>query len=229
MKLRPRVHRFQDNTVHVTGPLSAGTGTPQRTGPPAPPPGPPEEPEDAAILGFPAEPDDEVDGAEGDDPHLLRPAATGVLLVVRHRADPAAGVALLLAAAAAVASMWLSWAADGGPSGGSLVRQGLEAGGLAELLSGDLWPPVAVVASGAALLLVGPLPFRPARTHRAAGVLALLATVPAAAGVGVACAGAGWDPSDIGAGLWCAVAVAGLGLLGALKAMLTLPRVTAAG
>ena len=77
-------------------------------------------------------------------------------------------------------------------------------------------------------MLVGLLLFRRARTHRAAGVLALLAAVPATAGVLLLCADAGWDAGRIGAGLWCAVAVAALGLLGALKAMLTLPRVTAA-
>ena len=45
-----------------------------------------------------------------------------------------------------------------------------------------------------------------------AGVLVLLSEI-------------GWSARRIDVGLWCAVGVAGLGLLGALKAMLTTPRV----
>jgi hypothetical protein len=40
---------------------------------------------------------------------------------------------------------------------------------------------------------------------------------------------ADWSPARLDAGLWTGAAVAGFGLLGAFKAMLTGPRVTAAG
>jgi hypothetical protein len=203
MTLRVRSHRFERNTVQ---------------GPPPPAVDGPDRP---LILGFPAEVEDD------DDPGEDQPPGPAVRLVAARRADPVAGGLLLLAGGATAASLWLPWAA-GGAAGESLVRRGLEVPGIADLLAGTRWPPVAVVAGGAALLLVCPLLFRPARTHRVAGVLALVAAAPAAAGVLLLCADARWDTERFGAGLWCAVAVAGLGLLGALKAMLTLPRVTAA-
>jgi hypothetical protein len=204
MTLRVRSHRFERNTVQ------------------GPPPPVVEGPDRPLILGFPAEiEDDDADPGEDELP------GPGLRLVVARRADPVAGVALLLAGGATAASLWLPWA-QGGAAGESLVRRALEVPGVADLLAGDGWPPVAVVVSGAAFLLVCPLLFRPARTHRVAGMLALLAAVPAAAGVLLLSADARWDTERFGAGLWCAVAVAALGVLGALKAMLTLPRVTAA-
>ncbi len=86
------------------------------------------------------------------------------------------------------------------------------------------WQPLAVILGGGVLFLLGLLMIVPARTHRFLGVLALLVSLTAGAGVLVPFARAGWDPSVFDAGLWTAVAVAGLGLLGALKAMLTGPR-----
>lgn len=215
MTLRVRLHRFEGNTAQAA--------------PPAPVE--PDEPGAPDILGFPAEVDDDEDEDEEDDAGRPgRPAgASTVPLVVLRRRDPLAGLALLGTTGAAVAGLFLPWSPADGALGGSLVREGFETPGLAALLEGDAWPPVAVAATGAALLLVGLLPFRRARTHRVAGVLALAAVAPAVAAVLVLLADAGWDAGRVAAGAWCAVAVAGLGLLGALKAMLTLPRVTAAG
>ena len=79
---------------------------------------------------------------------------------------------------------------------------------------------------GGLLLLLGVLLFLPARTHRVVGVLALLLASAAAAGVLFEVAHAGWSSAEFGAGMWFAIAVPVLGLLGALKAMLTTPRVT---
>jgi hypothetical protein len=81
---------------------------------------------------------------------------------------------------------------------------------------------------GGLLLLLGLLLLVPARAHRTVGVLALLVAVAAAAAVLVVLADGGWRLDRFGAGTRCAVAVAALGLLGALKAMLTPPRVTLA-
>jgi hypothetical protein len=64
----------------------------------------------------------------------------------------------------------------------------------------------------------------PARTHRFFGVLALLVSLVAAAGVVVPLADIGWDVAEIDTGFWFAVAVPVLGLLGALKAMFTGPK-----
>jgi hypothetical protein len=78
------------------------------------------------------------------------------------------------------------------------------------------------------LVVLGLLLLRPARGHRASGVLALAATLAVAAAVAGRLVDAGWDARVPGPGVWCAAAVAGLGVLGALKAMLTAPRVTTA-
>ena len=61
----------------------------------------------------------------------------------------------------------------------------------------------------------------PARSHRFLGVLALLVALVAGAGVLVPLADVGWRPDTIDTGFWFAVAVPVLGLLGALKALLT--------
>jgi len=64
----------------------------------------------------------------------------------------------------------------------------------------------------------------PARTHRFLGILALLVSLVAAAGVVVPLASIGWDVKQIDTGFWFALAVPALGLLGALKAMFTGPK-----
>ena len=98
--------------------------------------------------------------------------------------------------------------------------------GLRGLDRSDLWQPPAIVLGGVLLLLLGVLVFFPARTHRVVGVLSLLVVSVVAAGVLLRADQAGWNSARLGPGMWCAVAVAGLGVLGALKAMLTVPRVT---
>jgi hypothetical protein len=81
-----------------------------------------------------------------------------------------------------------------------------------------------VVGGGIALFGLGLLMYAPARTHRFLGVLALLVSVVVAAGVLVPLADAEWDLARSAVGAWFTAAVAGLGLLGALKAMSTGPR-----
>jgi hypothetical protein len=58
------------------------------------------------------------------------------------------------------------------------------------------------------------------------GVLALLVALGAAAAGMSLLAGADWNLARFGFGLWAGVAVTGFGLLGAFKAMLTLPVLT---
>jgi hypothetical protein len=65
----------------------------------------------------------------------------------------------------------------------------------------------------------------PARAHRLLGVLALLVALATAAAVLVLLASSGWRVDRFSAGTWFAAAVPVLGLLGALKAMLTPPHV----
>jgi hypothetical protein len=180
------------------------------------------------ILGFPAEFPEEDDEAE--------PPATGseaavsadspALLIIR-RADPIGAGALVLAGVAANVSLSLSWSPGEGPSGLSLVRRGGEAlsAGVGEAARSGVWQPLAVVLSGGLLVVLGFLLFVPARAHRFVGLLALVVALSAAAAVVLLITDTDLVDDRFGPGMWCAVAVPVLGGLGALKAMLTAPRV----
>lgn len=179
------------------------------------------------VLGFPAEYAEADDGAElfldEDDA-----SPSDFELLVHRRPDRFGAAALVLAGVAANVSLSLSWSPGEGPSGLSLVQRGVEgvrAGGGASVLDG-LWQPFVVVLSGGLLVLLGLLLLVPARAHRFIGVLALFVSLAAAAAVAVLVAGSGWEPDRFGPGMWCAVAVPALGVLGSLKAMLTVPLVT---
>src|SRR3712207_9365560 len=98
----------------------------------------------------------------------------------------------------------------------TLFRSGfddLAEGGTAELVGNGFWQPMAVVLGGAVLFLLGLLVVLPARTHRFLGVLALLVSLVAGAGVLVPLSADGWDPDTIDTGFRLAVAVPVLGLL----------------
>jgi hypothetical protein len=169
---------------------------------------------------------DEVPADEGrpDDGTATQPDYRDAPVVVR-RADSLAGLLLLLAGIAAGVSLLLVWL-HGGGTGLDLVRDGVDDLGHPQRLA-DLhtWEPLAVVFGGAALFVLGLLMFIPAKTHRFLGVLALLVTLVVAAGVLVPLADAGWDVQRWAVGAWFAVGVGGLGFLGALKALMTGPKV----
>jgi hypothetical protein len=180
------------------------------------------------ILGFPADVEDtgatarQVDGAE---PEVSAPQEA---LTVLRRADAVGAGALVLAGVAANVSLLLSWSPGEGPTGLSLVQRGGEAldAGVAESVRSDVLEPLVVVLSGGLLVLLGFLLLVPARAHRLVGLLALVVALAATAAVLFVVSDVGWRTDRFGPGLWCAVAVPALGLLGALKAMLTAPRVT---
>jgi hypothetical protein len=208
---------------------------------------------DPTILGFPPEPPED-DGTvrlpEGAAPEAPRDAGQGgraagveqsvavaerpadgpglpVQLVVLRRAERIGGFALLLAGLAANASLWMPWGEGLDTTGLALAWRGADAlaSGLDDLGPVVQWAPLVVVLSGLVLFVLGLLLFRRTRTHRLVGVLALLVSVAAAAAVLALVADAGWDPDRLALGTWFAAAVPALGLLGALKAMLTTPRV----
>jgi len=133
------------------------------------------------------------------------------------------GLLLILAGVAAAISLVLDWLADADISGWSLVRGGFD--DLAGSLANGLWQPLVIVLGGGALFVLGLLMWLPMRSHRFFGVLALLVTLAVTAGLLVPLADAGWDLGFFGPGFWCGIAVAVLGLLGSLKALLT-PRST---
>ena len=144
--------------------------------------------------------------------------------VAYRRPESLGGLLLILAGIAAAISLALDWLADDAATGWRLVRDGFEdLGGIADT---GLWQPLAIVLGGGALLVLGLLMLIPARTHRFLGVLALLVALLVAAGVIVVANGENWAGSAFASGFWFALAVAVLGLLGALKAMLTGAKVT---
>jgi hypothetical protein len=161
------------------------------------------------------------DDGEWDDGSSTQPDYRDTPVVVR-RADDLAGLLLLLAGIAAGISLLVVWV-NGGATGLDLVGDGL-----GDLDDGsrlaDSWAPLTVVFGGAALFLLGLLMFVPARTHRFLGALALLVSLGVVAGVLVPLADADWDVERLAVGGWFTVAVGGLGVLGALKALMTGPR-----
>src|SRR4051812_40045372 len=191
------------------------------------PPVPAADEEESAIFGFPA--DLETDGVAQrlaarlpDLPH----GDSETHLVVLRRREMVGGLALVLAGTAADVSLWVPWWRASGATGLVLVRQGLavSSAGPAELGRSGLWQPVVVVLGGGLLFLLGLLLFRSAPSHRPLGVLALLVALVAGTGVVVPLADANWSAESFGPGMWVAAAVALLGLLGAVKAMVTAPQ-----
>ena len=83
-----------------------------------------------------------------------------------------------------------------------------------------------MVLSGFLLVLLGFLMLAPTRGHRLVGVLALVVSLAAAAAVILLIADLGLTADQFGPGMWCAVAIPVLGVLGSVKAMLTAPHVT---
>lgn len=218
-------------TERLQPPASSQRTARRRWGPrtvPVPPPRTVSAENGPTILGFPAELPEEDDEAElsstGAEPVLTAPAPA--LLAIR-RADPVGAGALVLAGVAANVSLSLSWSAGEGPSGLSLVRRGGEAlsAGMGEAARSGVWQPLVVVASGGLLVVLGFLLLVPARAHRFVGLLALVVALSAAAAVALLIADTDLADDRLGPGMWSAIAVPVLGVLGALKAMLTAPRV----
>lgn len=174
--------------------------------------------------GYPA-PSRPGDPYAGEPGGVTAPDYSGRPVAFR-RPDAVAGLLLLLAGVAAGVSLLLHWVHGNGLTGWDLLRSAWDQlrttpSGLAD---SGLWQPAAVVVGGVVLFVLGLLLFIPARSHRTLGVLALLVSAGAAAGVVVALSGAHWHLGRFDTGFWLAVAVPVLGVLGALKAMLTGPR-----
>lgn len=129
------------------------------------------------------------------------------------------GLLLILAGIVAAVSLALDWLADTDGTGWDLVRDGFE--DLDAVVDNGLWQPLAVVLGGGVLLVLGILMWLPARSHRFLGLLGLIVSGVIVWAVLVPLEDAGWEFADFGPGFWCAIAVAVLGLLGSLKALLT--------
>ena len=137
------------------------------------------------------------------------------------RQDPAGSLILLMAGISAGVSLLLPWLADDDVTGLTLVRDGFTAlgDGVGEVVGTGYVQPLTIVLGGGVLFLLGLLMLVPARRHRAVGLVALVVAVLVTVAVAVPLAIAGWDLGFFGIGFWFAIAVAVLGLLGALKAL----------
>lgn len=157
----------------------------------------------------------DVDTDRTDPAWSTRPVAV-------RRSDSVAAFALLLAGIAAGLSLLLAWTPDG-RTGLDLARDGLDqlSSNWTGVFDTGIWQPLTVLAGGALLFVLGLLVLIPARTHRFLGVLALLISLAVVAAVLVPLADKGWDLGAFDLGFFFALAVAALGLLGALKATLT--------
>src|SRR6478609_7500868 len=134
------------------------------------------------------------------------------------------GLLLILAGLVAAVSLVLDWLAHSDVSGWGLVRKGFD--DLGGAFSSGLWQPLVIVLGGGLLFLLGLALWLPARSHRLVGFVALLVSLAITAAVLVPLIDATWKLSFFGPGFWCAIAVAVLGLLGSLKAVLTRARRT---
>lgn len=142
--------------------------------------------------------------------------------VAPRRQDPVASLLLLVSGIAAGMSLLLRWLADDGVTGLTLVRRGFSAldEGVGTVLTTGYVQPLTIVFGGGVLFLLGLLLLVPARRHRLVGLVALVVAVLVTLAVLVPLAIAGWDVGFFGVGFWFAIAVAVLGLLGGLKALL---------
>ncbi|MPR00261.1 hypothetical protein GB931_20540 [Modestobacter sp. I12A-02628] len=150
--------------------------------------------------------------------------------VAFRRPDVLAGLLLLLAGVAAGVSLVLDWLPDG-RTGTDLVRTGVDQvrTSFSDVVDSGFWQPLLVVLGGGALALLGLLMFLPARRHRLLGLLALLVAGGVVAAVLVPLVQERFRMDTFDLGFYVAIAVAVLGLLGALKALLTGPKYATAG
>jgi hypothetical protein len=158
-------------------------------------------------------------GTETAPPYSTRPVSV-------RRSDSLAALLLVLAGVAAGVSLLLHWVHGSGQDGLTILRSALRTAGddRGAFFSQGWWEPTVIVLGGGLLFVLGLLMLVPARTHRALGVLALLVALGVTAGVLAPMAQDGWSTRSYDLGWWFTAAVAALGLLGALKALLTGPR-----
>ena len=142
--------------------------------------------------------------------------------VAARRPDGLAGLVLILAGIVAAASLLVTWLPHSQATGWSLLRAAFR--DLGGVFDTGLWQPLAIIVGGGLLFLLGLVALVPARAHRTVGLLALLVTGAVGAGVLVPLVDANWHLNVFDLGFFLGIAVAVLGLIGSLKALLTGPR-----
>jgi hypothetical protein len=185
----------------------------------------------ASGAGYPGDSHQEGGHAIGQGVPVTAPEYSDRPVAVR-RPDVVAALLFLLAGIAAATSLVMRWVHGDAVTGWGLMRRAfndLVQMGPGEVFRSGLWQPVAMVLAGGLLFLLGLLMLVPARSHRVLGVLALLITLGAAAGVLVAISQPTWQLSRFDTGFWLAVGAVVLGFVGSLKAMLSGPRLRGRG
>jgi hypothetical protein len=157
----------------------------------------------------------------GSAPEPTAPPYSEEPVAFRHP-ETLGGLLLILAGIAAGVSLLLDWLDSEDISGLSLVRRGLD--DLGGVVGNGLWQPLVIVLGGGVLLLVGLAMWLPLRNHRFLGLLGLIVTGVVAAGVLVPLHQADWELAFFAIGFYFGIAVAVLGLLGSIKALLTGPK-----
>ena len=152
-------------------------------------------------------------------PEATAPAYSDRPVVLRGP-ESLGGLLLILAGIVAAVSLVLDWLAAHDISGWGLVRKGFDDLPGAFTDSG-LWQPLVIVLGGGLLFLLGLVMWLPARSHRLVGLVALVVSLAITAAVLVPLVDAKWKLGFFGPGFWCAIAVAVLGLVGSLKAILS--------
>jgi hypothetical protein len=180
------------------------------------------------VAGSTAYPSSGAHGpASGKENYYTTPQYSTTPVRIR-RADALAALLLILAGIAAGVSLLLRWLPRNDSTGLDILKLGFRTisdEGWGEFFSSGMWQPLAVMLGGGVLFVFGLLMLVPARSHRLLGLLALLVSFAAAAGVLVPLADQDWDLGDFRIGFYFAIAVAVLGILGSLKALLTGPKV----
>jgi hypothetical protein len=161
------------------------------------------------------------------DPTLPKYSAEPMAL---KRQDPVAALLLLVAGLLTGISVLLPWLADDDVTGLTLVKDAFTALGdsVGEVVRTGYIQPLTIVLGGGVLFVLGGLLLVPARGHRLVGLVALVVALLVAAAVLVPLAIAGWDLGEFGIGFWFAIAVAVLGLVGGIKALLARRKYTEA-
>jgi hypothetical protein len=156
--------------------------------------------------------------AAGAQPTATTPIYSAEPVAVRGP-ESLGGLLLILAGIAAALSLVLDWLDGEDGTGWDLVDGGFR--DLGGIVDNGLWQPLTVVLGGGVLLVLGILMWLPARSHRFLGLLGLIVSGLVVWAVVVPLNDAEWEFGVFGPGFWCAIAVAVLGVLGSLKALLS--------
>lgn len=140
--------------------------------------------------------------------------------VALRRPDSFAGMLMVVCGVAIGVSLLLDW--SGGTAGYDVFRAAFDQAG--DFFNDGIWQALVIVFGAAVLLLLGLFAFIPSRSRRALGLIAFLVAAAMTAAVLTALIDVDFDLNAFEVGFWVVIGATALGLLGALKAVLTPPK-----